>query len=302
VISRFDAQDPSCIFLVLVPASFKKFKIVQGSKEPYIWAVIKTAFYKNVPVTFSDTGKGRVVVLLHGFLGSHEIWEQTITNLSKSYRIIAIDLPGHGRTGCMGYAHSMELMARCVKKVLDSLGLKRYVIIGHSMGGYVGLAFADLFPDNLRGLCLYHSTAYADTEEKKEDRLRAIKLVQSSKTLYTKNTIRSLFASKNLKYLKAEISFASAIARHTGKQGIIAALYGMKDRPGRDIILGLVTYPIMMVIGEHDNVIPAEQLLEQSSLIKNKTVLYLEHDGHFGFLESPRQSNKALRGFLRKCF
>jgi pimeloyl-ACP methyl ester carboxylesterase len=76
----------------------------------------------------------------------------------------------------------------------------------------------------------------------------------------------------------------------------------MRDRPGRDIILGMVAYPIMMVIGEQDNVLPAQVLLEQSQLIKNKTILYLEHDGHFGFLESPKQSNKALRSFLRKCF
>ena len=261
----------------------------------------RTAYFKREPISFSDQGKGRVVVLLHGFLGAKEIWAGTIADLSRSYRVIAIDLPGHGNTPCIGYAHSMELMARCVKSVLDSLKLKRYVIIGHSMGGYAALAFADLYPDSLKGLCLYHSTAYADSAEKKNDRLRAIKLAMTSKNLYTKNTIKNLFAAKNLKYLKNEIGFANAIARRTSKQGIVAALYGMKDRPGRDIILGLVEYPLMMVIGEHDNVLAPEQLLEQSQLIKNKTVLYLEHDGHFGFLESPVQSNKALRGFLRKC-
>ena len=264
--------------------------------------MIKTATYKNEKVTFSDSGKGKVVVLLHGFLGSHKIWERTISNLSKSYRVIAIDLPGHGNTECVGYAHSMDLMAKCVKAVLDSLRLKKYIIIGHSMGGYVGLAFADLFPDHLKGLCLYHSTAYADSDEKKKDRLRAIQAVKANRGIYTKSTIKNLFASKNLKYLKDEVSFALSIAKQTGKKGIIAALHGMRDRPRRDIILGLVNYPIMMVIGELDNVLPYDQLLEQSQLIKNKTILYLEHDGHFGFLESPELSNKAIRKFLRKCY
>ena len=264
--------------------------------------MIKITTYKNEKVTFLEKGKGKAVVLLHGFLGSHKIWEQTINDLSKSYRVIAIDLPGHGHTDCVGYAHSMDLMAKCVKSVLDSLKLKRYVIVGHSMGGYVGLAFADLFPDSLRGLCLYHSTGYADSTEKKKDRLRAINAVKANRGIYTKATIRNLFATKNLKYLKEEISFATAIAKETSKKGIIAALHGMRDRPRRDIILGLVKYPIMMVIGEHDNVLHYEQLLEQAELIKNKTVLYLEHDGHFGFLESPKESNKALRKFLRKCF
>ena len=264
--------------------------------------MIKTATYKNEKVTFSDSGKGKVVVLLHGFLGSHKIWERTISNLSKSYRVIAIDLPGHGNTECLGYAHSMDLMAKCVKAVLDSLRLKKYIIIGHSMGGYVGLAFADMFPDHLKGLCLYHSTAYADSDEKKKDRLRAIQAVKANRGIYTKSTVKNLFASKNLKYLKDEVSFALSIAKQTGKKGIIAALHGMRDRPRRDIIRGLVNYPIMMVIGELDNVLPYDQLLEQSQLIKNKTILYLEHDGHFGFLESPELSNKAIRKFLRKCY
>jgi pimeloyl-ACP methyl ester carboxylesterase len=196
----------------------------------------------------------------------------------------------------------MDLMAKCVKSVLDSLRLKKYIIIGHSMGGYVGLAFADLFPDHLKGLCLYHSTAYADSDEKKKDRLRAIQAVKANRGIYTKSTIKNLFASKNLKYLKDEISFALSIAKQTGKKGIIAALHGMRDRPRRDIILGLVNYPIMMVIGELDNVLPYDQLLEQSQLIKNKTILYLEHDGHFGFLESTKLSIKAIRKFLRKCY
>lgn len=264
--------------------------------------MIKTYLYKKATVTFSDTGKGRVVVLLHGFLGSHQIWEQTISFLSKSFRVIAIDLPGHGSSDCIGYIHTMELQAKCIKAVMDCLRLKKYVLVGHSMGGYAALAFAELFPDNLKGLCLYHSTAYADSDEKKRDRNRSIKAVKADHKIYTSSVIKNLFASKNLKYLRDEISFAQKIAAKTSKQSIIASLEGMKDRPNRDIILGMAHYPIMMVIGEHDNVLPYEQLLEQSEFIKNKRLLYLEHDGHMGFLESPLISNKALRKFVGSCY
>ena len=264
--------------------------------------MIKTIKFKKGTVTFSDTGKGRVVVLLHGFLGSHQIWNSTIQSLSKSFRVIAIDLPGHGSTDCFGYVHTMELLAKSVKAVMDSLRLKKYVIIGHSMGGYAGLAFADMYPDNLKGLCLYHSSAYADSDEKKRDRTRSIKVVKANHKIYTTEVIKNLFATKNLKYLKDEIAFAQKIAANTPKQSIIAALEGMKDRPHRDVILGLAHFPVMMVIGEHDNVLPSTQLLEQADLIKNKHVLYLEHDGHMGFLESPRRSNEALKKFLRVCF
>jgi pimeloyl-ACP methyl ester carboxylesterase len=264
--------------------------------------MLKTATFKGGKVAFSDRGKGRVVVLLHGFLGSHEIWESTIKNLSKSYRVISIDLPGHGGTDCFGYVHSMELMAKCVKTVLEQLKLKRYVIIGHSMGGYTALAFADLFPDHIRGICLYHSSGYADTPEKKRDRSRSAKVVKANPRIYITEAIKNLFATKNLKYLKKELAFATRIAVKTKKTGVVAALEGMKDRPARDIILRLVDYPVMMVIGELDNVLPHEQLLTQYQTIKNPSLLYLEHDGHMGFLESPRASNKALRKFLAKCF
>lgn len=264
--------------------------------------MLKSLVFKNGKICFSDTGKGRVVVLLHGFLGSHEIWEQTISNLSKSYRVIAIDLPGHGNSDCFGYVHSMDLIAKAVKAVLDTLKLKKYVLIGHSMGGYATLAFADLFADNLRGFCLYHSTSYADSEEKKKDRNRAISVVKANHKVYTKELIKNLFAEKNLKYLRAEILFATKIATKTSKQGIVAALEGMKDRPARDVILSVVNYPIMMVIGEQDKLLPTKDLLNQAETIKNKQILYLEHDGHMGFLESKSASNKALRQFLRKCY
>ena len=264
--------------------------------------MLKTTKFKKGTVSFSDTGKGRVIVLLHGFLASHQIWDITIKSLSKSFRVIAIDLPGHGNTDCFGYVHTSELNAKCVKAVMDSLRLKKYVIIGHSMGGYAGLAFADLFPDNLKGLCLYHSTAYADSDEKKKDRTRSIKVVKANHKIYTTEVIKNLFASKNFKYLKEEIAFAQKIAAKTSKQSIIASLEGMKDRPNRDIILGMAHYPIMMVIGELDNVLPYQQLLEQSELIREKHILYLEHDGHMGFLESTRLSNNALKKFIRACF
>ncbi|MGE0568346.1 MAG: alpha/beta fold hydrolase [Bacteroidia bacterium] len=241
-------------------------------------------------------------VLLHGYLGSKEIWNKTIENLSRSYRVIAIDLPGHGETPCFGYVHSMELMAEMVKKVLDQLRLKKYIMAGHSMGGYVALAFAEKYPDVLKGLCLFHSTSYPDSVEKKLDRERAIKLIKSNKKVYTKATIINLFAAKNLKYLKEEIQFATNIALSTSKQGAIAALEGMKDRPNRDIILGMLDYPVLMIIGEHDNVLPYKTLLEQSETLRNKHVLFLEHDGHMGFLESPILFNKTLRQFIRRCY
>lgn len=264
--------------------------------------MLSSCSFRGEKVYFSATGKGKAVVLLHGFLGSHKVWGYIAKELSKNYRVIVPDLPGHGKSPFHGGIHSMELLADSVKAVLDELKIKKCVITGHSMGGYAGLAFADLYPDHISGLCLFHSTAYADSEDKKHDRLRAIKLVKADKGIYTRNTIKHLFAAKHARRMKTEISFATGIAKSTGKNGIIAALQGMKDRPSRDIILRLVKYPVLMVIGRHDRVLPEKQLLDQAKFLKKGSVLYLENDGHFGFLESPEASLLALRKFLQDCF
>lgn len=265
---------------------------------------MRTGFvqYRGDQVAFSVAGKGRAVVLLHGFLGSREIWSGVSQKLNRSYRMVCVDLPGHGESACYGYVHSMELMAGAVKAVLDHLRLRRYVMIGHSMGGYAALAFAELYPDHLKGLCLFHSTAYADPPARQAERERAVALVRANRRLYAKNTIPGLFAEKNVQYLKEEIGMATRLAASTSRRGIVAALRGMKDRPSRDVILGMATYPVLIVAGEHDKVLPVAQLKEQAGLPKNGSLLLLEHDGHFGFLESPRQSLKALRSFIRRCY
>ena len=117
------------------------------------------AEFKKVKVKYSDVGKGRVIVLVHGFLCSHEVWTELAKSLSKRFRVIAIDLPGHGETPCIGYYHSMELLAQCIKAVLDKAKVRRYILAGHSIGGYAVLAFAELFPENVSGLCLLNSSS-----------------------------------------------------------------------------------------------------------------------------------------------
>ncbi|GAB4207409.1 MAG: alpha/beta hydrolase [Bacteroidia bacterium] len=247
-------------------------------------------------------GKGRCIVLLHGFLGSTGIWKHTIPYLSKSYKVIVIDLPGHGKSDCFGYAHSMELMADAVYTALKYFRIKKAIIAGHSMGGYVALSFTKKYPHIIKGLCLFHSTAYPDTEEKKKDRNRAIKIVQKNPALFVRPMIKNLFAKNNLKYLKDELKMATATALKTPPQGIIAALVGMRDRPSSIAFIQQTSLPIMMIIGKKDNILPYESLLQQCDMIQNKECLILEYDGHFGMLENPKATAIAIRKFVRKCF
>ena len=264
--------------------------------------MIKQANFRNVPVRYSDKGKGKVVVLLHGFLESLDIFEELSAKLSKSFRVIAIDLPGHGQTPNIGYAHSMELMAECVKSVLDSLHLKKYVMVGHSMGGYVTLAFAELFSEQVAGFCLFHSTAMPDSEEKKKDRDRVAEIVMQDHKEYVSTLVPKLFAEENHTLLKHEIAKAKQIALDTPAEGIVAALKGMRDRPLRELVLKNAKCPVLFIIGKKDVILAWENLLLLTNLPKRSYNIVLEHAGHMGFYEAPEETFKAIRKFSRMCF
>jgi pimeloyl-ACP methyl ester carboxylesterase len=264
--------------------------------------MIRYAEFRNILVRFSDTGKGRTLVLLHGFPETMEVWEEFSVKLSRHFRVIAIDLPGHGETPCIGYVHNMELMAECVKAVMDSLGLRRYLITGHSLGGYAALAFAELFPDQLSGLCLFHSNVLADTAEKKADRERVIKLVKKDTKHYVNEVISSLFAAENTVLFKEDIRELKHQARAISRQGIVNALEGMKDRPKRDWVLQYAHYPVLFIIGKEDRVIPFEMALEQARTTPKAGILILEHSGHMGFIEEKKKAQDGLMRFARKCF
>jgi pimeloyl-ACP methyl ester carboxylesterase len=166
----------------------------------------KTLHFKNTRISYTDQGKGTAIVLLHGFLENQKMWNPFIGEWSKKFRIITIDLLGHGETECMGYVHSMENNADAVHEVLSELRLRKAIFVGHSMGGYVALAFAELYPDMVKGLVLLNSTARADSEERKTNRDRAIKAVKQSFQNFISLSISNLFSEENRERLAEAIN------------------------------------------------------------------------------------------------
>jgi len=142
--------------------------------------MLKNILYKNTTISYTDSGEGNVIVLLHGFLENKKMWAAYVTFFSEKYRVITIDLLGHGESDCLGYIHSMEENANAVHEVLDVLKIEKAIILGHSMGGYVGLAFAELYPQHIQKLVLLNSTSKEDSAEKKLNRTRAIKAVKQN--------------------------------------------------------------------------------------------------------------------------
>ena len=254
--------------------------------------------YKNLDVHYTDVGKGPAVVLIHGFLENLTMWDDYAEALSKHYRVLRIDLLGHGKTPNLGYVHTMEEMADTVKTVLDHLKLRKYVVIGHSMGGYVALAFAEAYPDNLRGLCLFYSTAKEDAPEKKDMRLRAIEAVKHNHKTYVRAMIPSLFAAENQTKYREKIDELIDQALVMTPQGIVAALAGMRERKDREALLHFGPYPVCIINGKQDSRIPTEEL--ESQLAAPNVHYHLETPyGHMGQIENRQECLQYLENFIK---
>lgn len=252
--------------------------------------------HKGINIFFTDEGKGSALVFLHGFLENSNMWNAFIPELAKRKRVICIDLLGHGKTECLGYVHSMELMAEAVEAVLKHLRIRRPTIIGHSMGGYVALAFAEKNPDALKGLVLMNSTAVADSEEKKNNRDRAIIAVKQNHKTFIRMAIGNLFRPKNRKLFAKDIKVIIKEALETPLQGIVAALEGMKIREDREVLLHFTPYKKMMVIGKKDPVLNYNALIEQTRDTEVKCVEF--PDGHMSHIENKDKFLQEIIHFI----
>ena len=258
---------------------------------------MKTTNFKNTKISYTDQGKGNAVILLHGFLENSTMWKYLEPVLAKKNRVICIDLLGHGQTDCLGYIHSIEDMADAVHQVISELKIRKAIIVGHSMGGYVALAFAELYPEMMKGLVLLNSTSRADSEERIANRTRAIKAVKQNYTAAIRMSISNLFSEENREKLIAQIEWVREEALQTPLQGIIAAQEGMKLRKDREVILHFATYPILLILGKKDPVLNYEENVEQIEGTHVKLVTF--NDGHMSHIENQVELEKVMVGFLK---
>jgi len=259
---------------------------------------MKQILYKNTSISFSDIGKGTAVVLLHGFLENKTMWRELVPSLAKKNRVISIDLLGHGETDCLGYIHSMEENAEIVDAILSHLRIRKAVFIGHSMGGYVALAFAELHINKVKGLVLLNSTALEDSIERKINRDRAIKAVKQNYINFVRMSIANLFSENNRDLLKNEIEKVKLEALKTPLQGIVASLEGMKIRKDRQFILKETDFPKLLILGEKDGVLLYKDNVSQ--IVATNTELISFPDGHMSQIENKEELEKVIVSFLYK--
>jgi pimeloyl-ACP methyl ester carboxylesterase len=259
---------------------------------------MKQIFFKKTAISFSDIGKGTAVVLLHGFLENKTMWRELVPSLAEKNRVISIDLLGHGETDCLGYIHSMEENAEIVNAILSHLRIRKAVFIGHSMGGYVALAFAELHINKVKGLVLLNSTALEDSVERKINRDRAIKAVKQNYINFVRMSIANLFSENNRDRLENEIENVKLEALKTPLQGIVASLEGMKIRKDRQFILKETDFPKLLILGEKDGVLLYKD--NASQIEATNTELISFPDGHMSHIENKVELEKVIASFLRK--
>jgi pimeloyl-ACP methyl ester carboxylesterase len=253
-------------------------------------------------LAYYDEGKGKqTILLIHGFGEDHRIWENQIQFLSTHYRIIAPNLPG---VYCKPLAlhHSqapnIRMYVEVLHELMHHLHIEHYFIIGHSMGGYIGLSFADYYVNHVQGLLLFHSTTYEDNEAKKTSRMKVAEFIQEwgvSKYLETAtpNLFGDAFKQSNPAAIQNVIDSGLGISQ----EAMIQFVFAMRNRKAMTHLLHQHTIPVWMIAGEADLAVTIQDSLEQIKLLPSSNSLVLKEVGHMGMLEATEQVNQ----FIHQC-
>ncbi|MDP1623667.1 MAG: alpha/beta hydrolase [Bacteroidales bacterium] len=256
--------------------------------------------YKKKNIFYTDKGKGKTIVLIHGFTETLEIWNRFTKKLSKKYRVIAIDLPGHGNSECLENVHTMDLMTDMIFGVLKKLKVMKCLMVGHSMGGYVTLSFAAKYPEKLKGFSLFHSHCFADSPAEQENRNRTIAVVNQDKFTYLAQFIPSLFPVDVHKKFSKDIELLIRRASKMEKKGVVAALEGMKIRKDQSEVLSKTKLPVLFILGQKDSKAPMARLWEMIALPALSETLLLRECGHMGYIEYPEETCEAIATFAKR--
>jgi pimeloyl-ACP methyl ester carboxylesterase len=255
-------------------------------------------------IFFRAEGAGNPVVLLHGFGEDGRIWDNQVKTLRERYRVFVPDLPGSGKSEMLDEPASMENFAEAMQAViLDEIqkeGNTTFSLIGHSMGGYITLAFAEKYPESLNAFGLFHSSAYSDNEEKIQTRKKGIEFIRKNGSeAFLKTSIPNLFSEKSKLDQPQLPEQLLSVSKNITPDALIGYYEAMIRRPDRTEVLKNFTRPVLFIAGVHDSAVPLPAVLEQCHLPAISTVNFLQNSGHMGMWEEPELSNDYLLSFLR---
>lgn len=279
----------------------------------------KAILYQNKKIFYRSYGSGRPVMLVHGFGEDGNVWNnqtgppQTppkegpantqgplIENslLNKGYQIIVPDLPGSGKSEMIDDM-SMEGLAEVIHTIIHEENIDTCCVIGHSMGGYITLALAEKYWNHVNAFGLFHSTAYADSEEKKAIREKGIEFItQHGAFEFLKTTTPNLFSADSKKQTPHKIDeFIAGLSRFS-PEALVSYYDAMMQRPDRTHVLRNVKTPVLFIMSEQDNAVPLTDTLQQCHLPEKSYIHILKKSGHMGMMEEPEEANRMLEEFL----
>lgn len=263
--------------------------------------IISTAQFSHLQ--YYKAGQGPAVVLLHGFPEDGCLWNNVVPGLADSFTVLVPDIPGSGASKLDKPDVSIEDLSHCINAILDQEHIEEAVVAGHSMGGYIALAFAAHNANRLKGLSMIHSTATADTEEKKQTRLKSIELIRKGgKEAFVKGMIPNLFSADFRERHPTVVKHLIERGIMLSSESMISFYNAMINRPDRTNILKDAAFPVQWVIGKEDQVVPVDSSLQQSRLANVNFVSLYANCGHMSMLEAPERLTNDLREFLVFCY
>ena len=242
--------------------------------------------------TRDEGAQGKSLVLLHGYLETMYIYNELIDALKAHYRIITLDLPGHGLTdsapaGADGVrVNSLAFQAQVVAGVMDKCGVQKAIIAGHSMGGYVTLRFLHDFPERAERGILLHSHPFPDAPEKAEDRAREKVLIRAGKLqALAAYSIPKMYHEDNLRACDEKIRETIELCETHDPEGIIAVIEGLRTRPDQQDVMAKPPVPLMLVHGDHDDFLPLEKVAQMKEAFPQVQYVLIPETGHNSFIE-----------------
>lgn len=249
-------------------------------------------------INYLEEGSGPTVILIHGFPFNHQIWNDFVEKLSDTLQVVSIDLPGFGKSQGLPEGFTIDDVATVVLDWISKRNYTNPVIVGHSLGGYVTLAMAEQNKDVLGGICLFHSTALADSAEKKQSRDKVLEFIDKQGVeAFTSNFIGPLYADAR----HSSITNVKNIAVHSSRDSVVGYTKAMRDRKDRTAVLATFDKPILFLAGEKDQGIPPDTILKQAALNRQAEAVILPEVAHMGMFEAEGPCLKKILHFVEKC-
>ena len=260
--------------------------------------VEKTVLYQTKKIFYRTIGSGDPVMLVHGFGEDGNVWDKQVEYLKVKYRLIVPDLPGSGQSEMINDM-SMEGMAEVLHSIIHEEHIDKCTVIGHSMGGYITLALVESYWNHVNAFGLFHSSAFPDTEEKKETRKKGIGFIKQQGAFeFLRTTTPNLFSPNSKEQIPNSINnFIESLKGFT-PEALISYYEAMIKRPDRTSILKNTKKPVLFIAGEHDNAIPLNDVLKQCHLPEKSYIHVLKKSGHMGMMEETQNANRILEEFF----